>query len=186
MKTANTIIILIVAMLIVNDCKADLIDNYTDRQLISDYAEPYITSKHSTRQLLVNSELGNIDRTFRINMPSIKNSATYLFVSAGKMIINSLEPGAIAAIIYDFNNANLSAYDGILINKACGGSGQLRIVASGPGGISKSAKLDMASEQIYVSLGEFSDSYLFININRIKLIFGNARYNGRLAVELIK
>lgn len=186
MKTALLISSLLVALLIYSNSHAAIVDNYTDRQLLTDNMQPGILRKTSLKQLDFNSDLGTLNRTLVLNTPYQKTGLSWQLIGNGNLTINT-RPDVRASIIYDFNNFNLQDYDGIRINKPEGGSGQLQLITNGPAGRSKSAWLNLNDANLYAQLQSFTGSELFNNINRLRLNFnGENHYHGGLSIELLK
>lgn len=183
MKTALLITILTIIAMTAGQTKADIIDDYTDRQLVTDYNEPGIIKKTSTK--LINSDLGDLTRTLVLNTPYTKTGQSSILLDHGKMIY-TLNPGARASLIYDFNNANLQNYDGILISKPEGGTGTLQLITNGPSGRSKSPVFNVNEANIYASLANFTGSLNYINLTRVRANLSAGSYHGPVTIELLR
>ncbi len=186
MKTVLLIAAMALLLLIATQGKADtIIDELTERQYITDYQEPGIIKKTSSKQI-DNDELGPLNRTLLLNTPNIKSEQSSILINNEKLDIN-IEENTNAAIVYDFNNFNLSDYDGIMINKSPGGTGQIQLITNGPAGISKSPMIELNHAMIYAPLKCFTGSKLFNNLTRIKInMTKNTHYRGNLSIELLK
>jgi len=185
MKTALLITTLILALLIANTGNAYTLDALTDRQLVTDYQEPGIIKKTSTKLLSFNSDVGDINRTLQLNTTAIKTGCSSIMINDG-IIIYNIRQGTIGSLIYYFNNVNLQDFDGILISKSEGGSGKLQVITNGPSGLSKSPVFNINDTTIYAQFADFTGSKLFNNITRIRINLASGNYQGSISIELLK